>query len=212
MNVEDKILNLKEETKTKIEQALKNNNTDAIVAAAKDLDLIGRLEKQYREIETAIISFAQRGSFDMDKSKKINKSFKQIGKEERENFIREAETRGIILSKEKGQLYRDISNGLVGIAYASECENTPNRWFLGLPNKEYRTIVLICRDEHLKTTYFIFPYTFCTQYQDKFGTDKKDEQIKFNVSVKNGIYTIKVPDSEPIIINEYIDKYDNIAH
>jgi hypothetical protein len=208
MDIIDKMLSLKEILKTKIEHALKNSNTETIVAAAKDLDLLGRLEKQYREIETAIISLAQKGKLNMDMPQPTNKSFKQIGKEQRKTFIQETNKRNIILSEEKGLLYRDKLGGLVGIAYASE--RTPNRWWLGLPNKKYRTIVLMCRNDRLKTTYFIFPYTFCERYQDGFGTDKKENQFKFNISLKDGLYTLTIPDSKPITINEYIDKFDNI--
>lgn len=210
MDIINKMLSLKETIKTKIERALKNDNTETIVAAAKDLDLLERLEKQYREIETAIISLDQKGSFNMGNSRNIKLSNIKIGEEERKVFIQEAKKRNIVLSKEKGQLYRDKLGGLVGIAYASEC--VPDRWWLGLPNKKYRTIVLMCRNDRLKTTYFIFPYTFCERYQDKFGTDKKAKQIKFNLSLKNGICTLTTPDSEPIVINEYIDKFDNIPH
>ncbi|HUU19564.1 MAG TPA: hypothetical protein VMW72_20610 [Sedimentisphaerales bacterium] len=208
MDIIDKMLSLKEILKTKIEHALKNSNTETIVSFAKDLDLIGRLEKQYREIETAVISLDQKVKLNIDTPQNTNKSNKQIGKEERIIFIQEAKEKGIILSEERGPLYKDNLGGLVGIPYASECK--PDRWWLGLPNKKYQNIVLICKNESSERAYFIFPYTFCAKYQDKFGTDKKAKQIKFNVSLKNGIYTLLIPDSEPITINEYIDKFDNI--
>lgn len=210
MGTIDKILSLRETTKTKIANALKDGNTETIVAAAKDLDLLERLEKQYKEIETAIISFAQKGSFNMGSSQNIKLSNIKIGEEERKVFIQELKKRNIILSKEKGQLYKDKLGGLVGIAYASECAS--DRWWLGLPNKKHRTIVLMCKNDCSKTTYFIFPYIFCERYQDEFGTDKKARQIKFNISLKNGIYTLRMPYSKPITINEYIDKFDNIPH
>lgn len=210
MDIIDKMLSLKEILKTKIEHALKNSNTETIVAFAKDLDLIGRLEKQYREIETAVISLDQKVTLNIDTPQNTNKSYKQIGKEERIIFIQEAKKKGIILSEEKGPLYKDNLGGLVGIPYASECK--PGRWWLGLPNKKYQNIVLICKNEFSERTYFIFPYTFCAKHQDKLGTDKKEKQIKFNVLIKNGIYTLIIPNSEPITINEYIDKFDNIPH
>ena len=210
MDIINKMLSLKETIKTKIELALKNDNTETIVAAAKDLDLLERLEKQYREIETAIISLDQKGSFNMDNYRNIKLSNIKIGEEERKVFIQEAKKRNIILSKEKGQLYRDKLGGLVGIAYASE--RASDRWWLGLPNTKYHNIVFICKNDRSERTYFILHYTFCAKYQDKFGTDKKAKQIKFNISLKNGIYTLIIPDSEPITINEYIDKFDNIPH
>jgi len=210
MDIIDKMLSLKEILKTKIEHALKNSNTETIVAFAKDLDLIGRLEKQYREIETAFISLDRKVTLNIDTPQNTNKSDKQIGKEERLIFIQEAKKKGIILSEEKGPLYKDNLGRLVGIPYASECK--PDRWFLGLPNRKYQSIVLICKNEFSERTYFIFPYTFCAKYQDKLSTDKKEKQIKFNVLMKNGIYTFIIPDSEPITINEYIGKFDNIQH
>ena len=154
MDIIDKMLSLKEILKTKIEHALKDSSTETIVAFAKDLDLVGRLEKQYREIETALISLDRKVTLNIDTPHNTSKSYKKIGKEER----------------------------------------------------------LICINEFSERTYFIFPPAFCAKYQDKLSTDKKEKQIKFNVLMKKGIYTLIIPDSEPIIINEYIDKFDNIPH
>ncbi len=210
MDIIDKMLSLKEILKTKIEHALKDSSTETIVAFAKDLDLVGRLEKQYREIETALISLDRKVTLNIDTPHNTSKSYKKIGKEERLIFIQEAKRKGIILSEEKGPLYKDKLGRLVGIPYASE--RKPGRWFLGLPNRKYQGIVLICINEFSERTYFIFPPAFCAKYQDKLSTDKKEKQIKFNVLMKKGIYTLIIPDSEPIIINEYIDKFDNIPH
>lgn len=210
MDIIDKILSLKEIIKTKIEDALNNNNTETIIACAKDLDLISRLEKQYKEIETAVISLDRKVTLNIDTPQKINKSYKQVGKEERSIFIQEAKKKGKILSEERGPLYKDNLRRLVGISYASE--RKPDRWFLGLPNKKYQNIVLICKNEFSERKYFIFPYAFCAKYQDKLSTDKEAKQIKFNVLMKNGIYTLIIPDSKSITINEYIDKFENISH
>ncbi len=210
MDIIDKMQSLKQVLKTKIENALKNNNTESIVALAKDLDLLGRLEKQYSEIETAIISLDQKVKLNINTPQSTNKSYKQLGKEERIIFIQEAKKKGIILSEEKGPLYKDNLGGLVGIPYASECK--PGRWWLGLPNKKYQNIVLICKNEFSERTYFILPHAFCAKYQNKLSTDKKEKQTKFNVLMKNGIYTLIIPDSESVTINEYIDQYDNISH
>ena len=210
MDIIDKILSVKELIKTKIENALNNNNTETIITCAKDLDLISRLEKQYKEIETAVISLDRKVTLNIDTPQNTNKSYKQVGKEERSIFIQEAKKKGKHLSEERGPLYKDNLGWLVGISYASE--RKPDRWFLGLPNKKYQNIVLICKNEFSERTYFIFPYAFCTKYQDKLSTDKEAKQIKFNVFMKNGIYTLIIPDSKSITINEYIDKFDNISH
>jgi hypothetical protein len=208
MDTIDKIYSLKETIKTKIETALKNDNTETLIAYAKDLDLLERLEKQYNEIKTAVTSLDQRVKNNIKPHKNINKSYKQIGKEERIIFIKEAQEKGINLFEEKGPLYKDNLGGLIGIPYASE--RKPGRWFLGLPNKKYKNIVLICKNEFSQRTYFIFPHAFCAKYQDNLSTDKKEKQIKFNVLLKNGIYSLIVPESQPITINEYIDKYETI--
>lgn len=214
MNLRDEILNLKKITKTKIENALKDNQTEAIVSAAKDLDLLERLEKQYNEIEIVVSSFIQKGNSNMSytqNSKLSKQDTHQIGEEVRQTFIQEAKRRNIVLVKEKGrkkQLYKDKLGGLIGIAYASEC--APNRWWLGLPIKKYRTIILICKNESSKTTCFIFPHIFCEKYQDKFSADKN--QFKFNISLNDGRYTQTIPNTEPIIINEYINKFENISY
>jgi len=210
MDIIDQILSLKETIKKKIENALNNNNTENVIACAKDLDLISRLEKQYKEIEIAVISLDRKVKHNIDTPQKTNKSYKQVGKEERSLFVQEANKKGKILSEERGPLYKDNLGRLVGISYASE--RKPDRWFLGLPNRKYQNIVLICKNEFSERKYFILPYVFCTKYQDKLSTDKEAKQIKFNVLMKNGIYTLIIPDSKSITINEYINKFDNISH
>lgn len=209
MNISDKILSLKETTKAKIAHALKNNRTEIVVAAAKELDLLDRLERQYKEIETAITSFDKQRNFNADEPQNINKSPKRIGKDERKIFIQEAFKRKKILSEEKGPLCRDKSDGLVGIAYASE--RNRNRWFLGLPKKEYSSIVFICKNNLLKIIYFILPCTFCERYQNDFDIDEKEIQYKFNIALKKDGRYILTMSSKTLAINDYIDRFDNIG-
>lgn len=211
MNTNDKILSLKETTKAKIELALKNNNTGILIAAAKDLDLLERLEKQYKEIETTISSMSQEGIHHTITSQNIYESYKELGKRERKIFIEEAKKRNIILTPEKrtlGPLYRNESGGLVGITYASE--RNSNRWFLGLPKKEYSSIVFICKNNRLKVTYFILPRYICEKYQNEFYMDEKETQYKFNISLKKDEQHLLTMPSTSIELNDYIDKFDNI--
>jgi hypothetical protein len=216
MDLKNEILKLKDTVKIKIENALKNNQTETIISAAKDLDILGRLEKQHKEMEIVVNSFIQKGNFGKvyaQNAKTSKQDSRQNGKEERQIFVEEAKKRNIDLVMEKGRrevLYQNKLGGLVGIAYAYEC--TSDRWWLGLPIKKYQTMVLICKNEFLKTIYFIFPRIFCEKYQDKFSTDHKKAQFKFNISVKDGLYTLTIPNIEPIVINEYINKFDNISH
>lgn len=222
MNLKEEILKSKNMAKTKIENALKSNQTEVIISAAKDLEILERLEKQYAKLEIVVSSFIQKGNFDEDyeqNAKTSKQESRQIAEEERQIFIEEAKKRNIDLIREKGRrevLYRNKLGELVGIAYAYEC--IPDHWWLGLPNKKYQAMVLICKNESSKIMYFIFPRIFCEKYQDKFSIDWKKAQFKFNISVKNGLYTLiipdteLIPDTEPIVINEYINKFENISH
>jgi len=216
MNLKDEILKLKNMVKTKIENALKDNQTEIIISAAKDLDILERIEKQYKEMEIVVSSFMQKGDFSEDykqNAKTSKQDSRQNGEEERQIFVEEAKKRNIDLVKEKGRrevLYKNKLGGLVGIAYAYEC--TSDRWWLGLPIKKYQTMVLICKNENSKKVYFILPRIFCEKYNDRFSTDYKKAQYKFNISVKDGLYTLTIPNIEPICINEYINQFDNISN
>lgn len=208
MDMVGRILLLKKVKKNDIEAALKNNRTDILKMAVNDLERLEQLERQYNEITTAVSSFEKKSHDNNDEFRDIYKSPKQIGKHERMMFIKEASKRGKILTEERGPLCRNISGGLIGIAYASE--RNPNRWFLGLPKKAYHNIVFICKSSTEKTIYFILPRNFYEIYQSEFQIDNKQTQFKFNISLKkNGRYILATK-SKTVEINNYIDKFDNL--
>lgn len=133
---------------------------------------------------------------------------KRIGEMNRLAFVKDAAGHGIPLRHIKGVLFRNSNENFVGIAYASECN--PNRWWLGLPVKDYSGMVLLCENDRNQKISFIFPECFTSKYKNLFSKDKEGHQLKFNITHRDGIYTLSMPNQSPICINEYINVFDNL--
>jgi len=225
MGLNDDIRRLQVITKARIQDALRNGKTEAIVSGAKDLEVLDRLEKRYRELEMAVAAFTQKEvvSTDQQNFSKSLREKEEVGSPPRESFVQNArekgkahrnrfvqsvKEKGIRLTHHRGPLFKDPTGGLIGIAYASE--RLPNRWWLGLPVESYKAIVLICENDCSEVVSFVFPFSFCQEHRDAFGTDKHAKQFKFNVSLADGLYLLSLPGRNPIVINNYMNKFDNI--
>ncbi len=207
MGLHDDIQRSQAIARARIQGALRIGKTGAIVSGAKDLEVLDRLEKQYREMQMAVAALAQKELVSIDPQNPV-KSPKEKGKAQRERFVQKAKEKGLILIHHRGPLFKDPSGELIGIAYASECK--PNRWWLGLPVESYNEIVLICESNCSEVVSFVFPFSFCQEHRGTFGTDKHAKQFKFNVSLTNGLYLLLLPGCNPIVINDYMNKFDNI--
>jgi hypothetical protein len=134
---------------------------------------------------------------------------KERGQQAKVAFLMDAHKRGFNLRQERGALYRTESQGLVGIAYASE--RREGRWFLGLPvlNGNYHAIVLLCKTSNGEMKRFVLPKHFYSRYKDGFS--ESDGQIKFNVRRGYGSsFQMLIPGAGSVSVEEFIDKYDGL--
>ncbi|MCP4112167.1 MAG: hypothetical protein GY749_42675 [Desulfobacteraceae bacterium] len=119
-------------------------------------------------------------------------------------LIDELKMMGIHLFHEEGTTYKTRNGNSVGIAYASE--RKPNRWFLGLPLKNYSSVVLICEDNTGELSNFILPENFLNSNIGKLSHDE-NEQVKFNILLKGENYQIRIPGEGYCNINNYKNNY-----
>jgi len=128
---------------------------------------------------------------------------RMTGEYRRQNFVEELSYRGVELIHEGGSLYKTQEGGLVGIAYASERQR--NRWFLGLPQRDYFCVVLLCESRRGEILNFIFPEDFYVKHKDEYS--ESGGQLKFNLVLKWDKYQMTIPGVGPITIDDFKDNY-----
>jgi hypothetical protein len=212
MSLENDILNLKEEALRRINTAVANRDIATISKESRHLEEIEKFEKQIAGIRTVVNRLNTVGSKDSEmviSSRSIRLVGRKRGRETREEIVNWLRGQGKQVFHRQGPLY-EVNGKLVGIAYASERPNTPNKWWLGLKAAQYDSFVLICEDEYQKVTKFIFPKAFYEKYRDHFSQSENGAQIKFNIWLRDHRFTMQIPMYGDVPIDIYIDAFDNI--
>ena len=124
----------------------------------------------------------------------------------RKEFINSIKRAGSTLIHQSGAMYLTDSGGLVGIAYASERQ--PDRWFLGLPDKDYIAVVLICERDDGEMMNFILPGDFFHTHRHNFSLVKG--QIKFNIVHRGNNYMMTIPKAGNIKINQFLNNISSL--
>ena len=128
----------------------------------------------------------------------------------REDWVAKVEsTTNIHIRKEGSVAYRVGDRGRVGVAFASELNRLPNRWFLGLPeDDQYNVVVLLCRSLESQTWDFVIPVA--SLEQDWRRLSRSGGQIKFNVRKDGMEYSLQVPNAGKRSIGIFLGKLDEL--
>lgn len=95
----------------------------------------------------------------------------------REEFLANLKRKGVTLKPYRGVIYKNERNdGLVGIAYSSD---NGNSWFLGLPDQDYDSVVLLCEKDGNKFDAIILPKDFYSDHAKTLSRSKG--HVKFNL-------------------------------
>jgi len=211
MDLKSRIAQLKEEKLALISDAAKGGQTQVVISESRNIEEIERLQKRLREIEVSLENINKKtcpepsAILDLEGGEV---SGKKRGRNKRDDFVERIKELGIQCRLVKGQIYKVNNRALMGIAYSSE-RKSGNRWFLGLPSENYEAIVLLCENKSRELEHFILPKDFINAHQDTFSRDENN-QIKFNVCLKNGEYQLKIPRGDHVSINEYRDSFENL--
>ncbi len=212
MDLEKEVLNQVEEVRRHIKEALERGDDNAILSESRKLEGLKKISKQLSDIKIGL-ELIEKSKNHSSNFKQLTSSARAIGLERshevREEFFKLLRSKGKTISHIRRTLY-DIDKKLVGIAYASERPNTPNRWFLGLPADHYNAFILLCEDEYKQLKRFIFPETFYEKYGNYFSKDSSGGQLKFNIALRSDRYTMKIPEFDDININQFIDAFNNL--
>lgn len=129
------------------------------------------------------------------------------GKEARETYLEKLRKEGVVLTRKKGSIYTTHTGHSVGIAYSSQLPGP--RWWLGLKNVHYSSIIFLC-EEKTRIVSFVIP-------QDRIdavlrGTSiSKENDFKFNILLEENTYRLTLPHGDDdIILNAFMDKTDTL--
>jgi len=130
-------------------------------------------------------------------------SSKAWGNRTRREWVRIVNTqdKGVRLRQIKGVKYETQSAKRVGIACAREREQSPLKWFLGLPDEQFDFVVLLCQPQSGPLLDFVLPADFVTRVWPLLS--RNAGQKKFHVAQSGATYHL-----EPSLgfgpINQYL--------
>lgn len=230
MDIQTRIGELKTNILADIQKAVTLGDAPTIITKSRFLEVCDTLTRKYAELDAEVrelekaLSFYQKddaptnvvqptprilfqSSPEPDEREGSRKESLEKARVYRSNLVEElGKDYGIRLRASSKTVYETDDGRIVGMAFATERQ--PNKWFLGLPLIEYFSIVLICEKNSGPVKRFIFPRSFCAKYMPRLSKSKDDDQVKFNVYYKNGQYQFIIPQSDPLVINEYLDRFD----
>jgi hypothetical protein len=221
MDLKERVLQIKKKALGEIEVSARMGDTQKIIANTKVVEESEKLLRRWEEMCRAV-EFLEKGAPSKDRqvgglspSPAQNKELdddltpRVRGEMRRKELLNYLSMIGIHLLHKHGSLYQTRNNEIVGIAYASE--RRPNRWFLGLPDQDYHTVVLMCdkdkRGDDSKVN-FILPRLLYDQVRPQLS--KVNDQVKFNIVIRRNSYMLLIPNGDPINIDNYIDLYDSL--
>lgn len=220
MDLRIRIENLKLKILKDIEEAAKKGDTNTIVSKSCYLEKTNDLSLKLEQIANAMQNLEEQGNATIEKKITSSNIFhiakengndispKEKGEHRREQFLSELSEKGIHISQVKGTLFKNKSGKFIGIASASEVKD--NRWFLGLPQNKYWSIVLICEGKNGKLSSFILPEDFLSDYLRKMSLDKEGEQIKFNIFLKGNKYQLQIRREGRVDITNFKNNFDKL--
>ena len=221
MSLRDEITHLRESILQRVELAARTGSARDVVDSSRLLEATEELLGSYNSVESRLqeIKSKVNGTQAVETIPPIPSSptglgAKAKGKQRRQAFLADAESRGIAMTQLKGVCYRSSKHcHRVGIASASENEKHPNRsnrWFLGLPSDSYDGFVLLCEDRMGQVHRFIAGIDFSREVLPKLSRDTGTGQIKFHVTRDGGCFYLHVPGSERQSINALLERFGDL--
>ena len=208
---------LKEETMKKIQAAASKANTLRIKHLSGIAD---RIENDERTI-AAVIERIAAYEKDLNNSEAthlptpnisidhpVMQSRHATGSNARAQFVENCARRGTNLTQLNGKVFQTGSGKRVVIAFASELESKPGRWWLGVKDATYDVVVLLCRPVNGKTLEFVLPNQFLTKLWGSLS--RSGHEVKFNLLQETGNYYLLVPPQRRESINHFAENYGPI--
>jgi len=108
----------------------------------------------------------------------------------------------------RGRIYETSKRARVGIAYASEQAERPDKWWLGLRDEPYSVIVLLCQDGNGKLLDFVIPIQTLSPFWKVFS--RHGGQVEFHVERAGSNYALRVPGGRSVPMNSFLAEYKSL--
>jgi len=170
----------------------------------RDASILGQLQRNVDDYHSRLAAVLNGSSATAHApSPDFTGSKKQLGNSARLAF---AQAHG--LTQVKGVVYANASGSMFGIAMASE-DKRGNKWWLGLPDAQFNSVVLLCQDGNSPLE-FILPATSVATIWPKLS--RSAGQVKFNVKRENLKYSLMVPGYGPFDITRFLANYSPLEN
>jgi hypothetical protein len=135
-------------------------------------------------------------------------SRKARGKSARAEWLSQRAKSGVLLTQVEGRVYETAKRARVGIAYAGEQANRPDKWWLGLRDQAYSVIVLLCRDGNGKLLDFVVPSQTLSPFWRIFS--RHGGSVEFHLERTGPNYALRVPGGRSVPMNSFLAEYKSI--
>lgn len=211
MGSREKLVQLRAQAFRRIEEAAKKGHTDQVNRLARipkecegAMELLQSLDAQIARIEVELQrSNAQPLVGQSRAGEEITKSpghaSRPASPRRRANEVRTAylddlsHKRGTRLRRRSEVTYETQSGKSVGIPYATELADLPDRWWLGLPDEHFDFVILLCGTGPGRPLDFILPSDFVSEVWNSLSRDSK-RHVKLNVFKSGGDYELRLRD------------------
>lgn len=210
------LLELQQQLMKRVAVAAAANDVNAVVQLSAAAENLRTLTQRAEEIAAGVNHLRQmldgNAPLKVQQNLAINKlphalagrRGKREGADARTRWIEQVKQSGVWLSG-SGKSYETASGQAVGVAFANELPDHPNKWWLGLPEQSSGFAVLLCREKNGKTTDIVLPIAeLGIRWK---ALSRSNGQIKFNVRRDGSDLVLLIPESKPFSIKRYVGAY-----
>lgn len=220
--LEKRLEDVKREALAGLRRAASGDDTSAIIAAGDRLKSLNALEEKLEGARTVVMTvdaalqrYLRIGTDGRAHRPSSNDaaplSAKARGELRRKHFVeRLSAAEGIELQNLSGVLYETPSGAVVGIPTASPLDDSPNRWWLGLPGDQFDLAALLCEHDDGRIVALVLDEDFLSKHGRSLSRDERGQE-KFVVLFEGGSYYLQVPNVGRINVDSYRDKFDRFV-
>lgn len=223
MTIADRLRSLKARVMNEIGEAARKHDTRRIDMLSKLASRIEEDERVLSGVEQHVVEYQKEisgtkppsipppsagGTQQYSRKGSGGVSKRTEGRDARRKFVDALQRRGIQLIHLGGKIYRTPGGRRVGIPFANELEDKPDRWFLGLKDGNYDAVVLLCSQGDGETLEFILPRDFLRGFWSSLS--RNAGEVKFNLVRDGANYYLLVPPQRRESVNRFLSVYQTL--
>lgn len=224
MEITSKLKRLHDETLASIGRAAGRGITDEVIRLGRVAEQCRTALKKLQDLEAEVAAIEARlreapgtGTNSLEGAPSVESSASVPGKlsprarakQGRSAFLGKLRSQGIQLRQLDELVFQTTSGKKVGMPYATELEDLPDRWFLGLPDERFDIVVLLCQDGS-GLHEFVFPSGFVSQIWHSLSRGKHGVKrgVKFNILRNGPNFELRLIGGVLKQINQFLGKVD----